>query len=271
MALPIKNRPIIVLGHAGMLGQMAVKYFDKQGYTIITLSTRFEPGTHQEFMNEIRNYPDAIVINAIGKIKQKTDEDSELLWANAILPLELQNHLLPSQTLIHPSTDCVFSGKKGKPYSINDEPDATDSYGWSKRLGEIALMDRPNTLILRVSIIGPDNSPSPKGLLSWFLAQPEGSKLNGYTNHFWNGITTLEWCRKAEKLMQTQPDGFRILQLGTEKKYSKYEMLKLFGEFFKTNYAILPIEQTEAIDRRLTAMIISHDLDFQLKELIAFH
>jgi dTDP-4-dehydrorhamnose reductase len=52
--------------------------------------------------------------------------------------------------VIHFSTDCVFSGRRGG-YSETDESDAQDLYGRSKFLGEIAY---PNALTLRTSIIG---------------------------------------------------------------------------------------------------------------------
>jgi dTDP-4-dehydrorhamnose reductase len=272
MVSPIKLRPIIILGHTGMLGQMAVKYFGSQGYRVIKINTRFEPSTRLDFMNEIRSFPDAIVINAIGKIKQKTNDEAELLWANAILPLEFKNKLLPSQTLVHPSTDCVFSGKKGEPYTIDDEPDATDSYGWSKRLGELALMGRPNTLIIRVSIIGPDTSPNPKGLLAWFLSQSNEANVNGYTDHLWNGITTLEWCKQAEKIFRCEESGIecKILQLGTLYHSTKYELLNMFQEIFGTRNIIFPYETRERIDRRLEASISSEPIRVQLIELGSF-
>lgn len=260
------------MGHTGMLGQMAVKYFGKKGYRVITFSTRFEPSTRMDFMNEIRSFPDAIIINAIGKIKQKTNNEAELLWANAILPLELKNRLLPSQTLVHPSTDCVFSGNKGEPYTIDDEPDATDSYGWSKRLGELALLGRPNTVIIRVSMIGPDRSPAQKGLLGWFLSQPEGSELKGFTNHLWNGITTLEWCKQVESLLELKSQNLSsdLVQIGTLESYSKFEMLTLFRELYFQKCSIIPFKTESGIDLRLKPTLISKDLHKQLNDLIAY-
>ena len=52
--------------------------------------------------------------------------------------------------LIHVSSDCVFSGKKGN-YSENDETDANDLYGITKAAGEIK---DNNNITVRTSTIG---------------------------------------------------------------------------------------------------------------------
>lgn len=262
---------MLVLGHKGMLGQMVCKYFALEGYQIRKVSSRFNEEQRHDFIQECLSYPNAVVVNCIGKIKQKTDDSNELLWANALLPLALNNHLPKGQILVHPSTDCVFDGKKRKPYTVEDKPDALDSYGWSKRLGEVAIWGRPNTILMRVSIIGPDENPNGKGLLNWFLTKPEGSELKGYTNHLWNGITTLEWCKKLEGILNTPSDDMpRFLQLGTKEFYSKLEMLHIFQKAFKTSFHIKSFQAENSVDRRLKPSVKSKRLESQIQELVTF-
>lgn len=264
------NKTFVVLGSKGMLGQMAVSYFSKE-YKVIEYNERFQPENKEDFISGLLEYPDVVIINAIGRIKQKTNEISDLLWSNTILPLELKNGLHKSQIIVHPSTDCVYDGNTNKPYAILDTPNAKDSYGWSKRLGEVALEGRPNTLIPRVSIIGPDNSNHPKGLLGWFLYQEKGSKLNGYSNHLWNGITTLEWCKRIENLLLSNHEFLKngkIFQMGTAEHYNKFEMLEMFNEYFNKSIEIRPIETDVSVDRRLVADVISKSLLIQLEELL---
>ena len=263
-------RDYLILGHRGMLGQMVFRYFKKKGNKVHINPYRFNESERNSFLATCLEYPNAIVVNCIGKIKQKTEDANELLWANALLPLALKDHLLPTQTLIQPSTDCVFNGEKGEPYTLNHKPNAIDTYGWSKYLGEIAIKDRPNTLVMRVSIIGPDQNTEGKGLLAWFLSNAKGTSLKGFSNHLWNGITTLEWCKQLETLLEkTNSDQSYFFQLGTEKSYSKYEMLLLFQEYFNTDYRIETFETDKSIDRRLVPTVISKGLEEQLKDLIA--
>lgn len=268
----LSEKTLIVLGHKGMLGQMIMAYFMDKVKKIITLNVRFDLENKWQFIDEIRKYPNALIFNAIGKIKQKTDDDLELLMSNSILPLELHNHLLANQFLVHPSTDCVFDGNTHLPYRQINESDARDTYGWSKRLGELALQDRRRTLIFRVSIIGEDPT-SNKGLLAWFLSQPAQSKLKGFTNHLWNGITTLEWCKQVENYLikknKNDKNG-ELIQLGTREHYSKFEMLKLFQEIYKTDFLIEPFETEKRIDRRLLPEIEVKNLTEQLVEMKNF-
>ena len=94
-----------------------------------------------------------VVINCIGVVKQLAEATDPLvaLPINSLLPHRLARHCeAGGARLLHVSTDCVFSGKKGM-YTEADPCDADDLYGRSKLLGEV---DYPNAVTLRTSIIG---------------------------------------------------------------------------------------------------------------------
>jgi dTDP-4-dehydrorhamnose reductase len=138
-------------------------------------------------------------------------------------------------------------------------------------LGEVVLDGRPNTLIPRVSIIGPDQNPAGKGLLAWVKSNTPGSTISGYTNHLWNGITTLEWCRQIHQfLLQHKQFPFRLIQWGTAGHSSKYEMLRLFNKLFSFGLTIQPVETEQPVDRRLVPGIICKPLPEQLQDLASF-
>ncbi len=268
------SKKIILLGSKGMLGQMVKRFFFKEGYKIIEYNKRFDENTIHSYIDEINSMESSLVVNCIGRIKQKSDTAYDLLLSNTIFPLELSRSLKSDHLLIHPSTDCVFDGISKKPYSNKDKHTAVDIYGISKSLGETALMSRFNTLILRVSIIGPDVNSS-KGLLSWFLNNTSHSELNGYTNHLWNGITTLEWCEKLLFILQDQKLlndilEHKIIQLGTVEVYSKYEMLLLFNRLFNKNFTIVPFQASTSINRCLKPELISMSLETQVERLKSY-
>ena len=53
---------------------------------------------------------------------------------------------------LHVSTDYVFDGAKGEPYTEEDQPNPTGVYGASKRRGEIAVLAAcPQAIVLRTS------------------------------------------------------------------------------------------------------------------------
>lgn len=271
--MQVEERDILVLGPLGMLGQMVVKYFNHIGCNVIPFTERFTSKTKWDFIDYVSKFNDSVVINCIGKIPQKGENENDMLWANTILPLELANHLQPNQVLIHPSTDCVFDGNTRSKYHDFAEANARDAYGWTKRLGELALAGRKNTLVFRVSIIGPNSSPNPKGLLSWFRSNPSGSKLNGYVNYYWNGITTLEWCKQVHTYLQNTQgisNESRLIQLGTRDKMSKYDLLLLFQDVYETRFDISEFALEQDIDRRLVPTIACKPILEQLRELKEF-
>lgn len=267
-------KKIVLLGSKGMLGQMVNSFFKQNGFEITTFDKRFNEETVQNYVDEINKFDNSIIINCIGRIKQKSDSAYDLFLSNTLLPLELARSLKKEHLLIHPSTDCVFNGETLTPYLSYEKHTATDIYGISKSLGETAVLSRSNSLIIRVSIIGPDKN-SDKGLLSWFLNNKSNSELNGFINHLWNGITTLEWSEKLFQILQNTEQlnellKRKIIQLGTEKIYSKCEMLEIFNYTFNKGFVINKINAECTINRCLKPDIISKPLELQIDELQSY-
>ena len=99
--------------------------------------------------------------------------------------------------IIQIATDCVFSGVKGK-YLETDLHDAIDTYGKTKSLGEVPSANMMN---LRVSIIGPEAGRS-TSLVEWVRNQPENSEINGYSDHYWNGVTSTGFAQICRGLIE---------------------------------------------------------------------
>lgn len=185
-----------------------------------------------EVMDKIR--PE-IVINCIGVLiaGSRTHPDNAIL-VNAYFP-----HLLKKLSdkvgakLIHISTDCVFSGKKGN-YVEDDFRDADDIYGRSKALGEI-INDKD--LTLRTSIIGPELKRNGEGLFHWFMHQK--GQINGFLTAIWGGVTTLELAKALDVLISEGKVG--LVQLSNGKGISKHDLLCLFKKIWnKGDVEILP-------------------------------
>jgi dTDP-4-dehydrorhamnose reductase len=104
------------------------------------------------------------VINCIGILNQFAEQNKSLAaYLNAFFPHYLAEITDTTDTqIIHMSTDCVFSGKRGC-YTEDDFRDGETFYDRSKALGE--LEDKKN-ITLRNSIVGPDINPNGIGLLN---------------------------------------------------------------------------------------------------------
>src|SRR5688500_6922625 len=110
-----------------------------------------------------------VVVNCVGLVKQDAaaKDPYQFLAGNALIPPRLAQACSAARArLIHLSTDCVFTGRRGD-YREADASDAEDIYGRTKWLGEV---DYDNCLTIRTSMIGRELEGA-HGLVEWFLAQ----------------------------------------------------------------------------------------------------
>lgn len=186
------------------------------------------------------------LINCIGILKPAINEgDSKsvihAVQVNSIFPHELA--LCAEEVgskVIHISTDGVFSGNAVH-YFEDDSHDCPDVYGKTKSLGEVLA---PGFLNIRCSIIGPDPIHR-KGLLEWFLGQPDEKQIQGYIDYIWNGVTTLQFAELCTAIIVN--DCFdeiwnesRVHHLCPNLPVSKFDLLTIFKSAFKKDIEILP-------------------------------
>ncbi|NIQ14290.1 MAG: sugar nucleotide-binding protein, partial [Candidatus Dadabacteria bacterium] len=145
----------------------------------------------------LKKFSPDVVINATGIVKQRDEASSFIpsIEINALFPHKLNVICGESGSrLIHMSTDCVFSGKKGN-YTEDDFADADDLYGRSKFLGEVTS---DNCITIRSSIIGLELQHK-KSLIEWFLSQK--GEIRGFRKAIYTGLTTMEMARVIERIL----------------------------------------------------------------------
>jgi dTDP-4-dehydrorhamnose reductase len=256
---------ILILGGDGMLGHRLLAHFAARHETRVTLRRplaayaafgRFTPDnayggidlrTVEALAPVLAAFRPGAVINAVGIVKQRqaAAEIIPSLEINALLPhrLALACHDAGAR-LVHLSTDCVFSGRKGN-YAEADPADAADLYGRTKYLGEVHA---PNAITLRTSIIGPELARK-AGLLEWFLAQT--GTIRGFRKAIFSGFTTIEMGRIIELLLTRFPQAAGVYHVAAE-PISKYDLLMLIRERLGRAVEIEP-DDTFACDRSLDA------------------
>lgn len=166
------------------------------------------------------------VVNAIGVIKQlpAAKDPITCLTINSLFPHRLAKVCeVAGARLVHISTDCVFSGRKGM-YTEDDMPDAEDLYGRSKLLGEIS---ESGALTLRTSIIGRELA-SGNGLIEWLLAQRGGS-VQGYEASIFSGLTTISLAQVVADLICRFPDLSGLYHVSSQ-PISKHDLLCLIRD-----------------------------------------
>jgi dTDP-4-dehydrorhamnose reductase len=244
-------KKILVIGSTGMLGYAASEYFISKNYDVVKLARNdFDIGTesHEKFEKFLVGID--VVINCAGLIKPTIGKYpiEQALRVNSIFP---RNLALMTKTkgikCFHITTDCVYSGKKGN-YNELDLFDAEDLYGMTKNAGE-----NKDCMVLRTSIIGEEKNYS-RSLLEWAKSQ-SGKEVNGFTNHLWNGVTTLYLAEVIENILKNDLYNEGIFHIHSPNSVNKYELLNIFNEVYQLNYSkINPVEAKDKIDRTLSSI-----------------
>jgi len=250
---------VAVLGASGMLGSMLVNYLP-QYFDVVATARQAKCN-----MDNVRwavldaDDPRAMgyivrdcdwVINAIGLINKYIVEANivEAVKVNIVFPRLLVD-VAEKQgcQVIQIATDCVFSGARGL-YTEKNTHDPVDIYGKTKSLGEI---HSPNIHHLRCSIVGPELK-NHTSLLDWFLSQPTGAKVDGYTNHIWNGITTLQFAKICRGIIENNLKLPHIQHVVPTDVVSKAILLEYFAtEFGREDICVKHAITLQGIDRTL--------------------
>jgi dTDP-4-dehydrorhamnose reductase len=255
---------ILILGATGMLGHKLMQVLS-QKHTVTGTVRRsgFVLADHPVFskmnilgnisadkLESIRTAIDKVnpevIINCIGIVKQlpAAQDSLQSIAINALFPHQLAQLCRQKNIrLIHISTDCVFSGRKGY-YSENDLSDAEDIYGKTKYLGEV---EYPGCLTLRTSIIGQELDTS-HGLIEWFMSQ-EGKAVSGYKKAVFSGMTTLALSDIIAQIITEYPALYGVYQVASE-PISKYDLLNLMKKTYGITITIKP-DETVINDRSL--------------------
>jgi dTDP-4-dehydrorhamnose reductase len=225
------KKRVLILGAAGMAGHMILSYLKTKHATYdlftiarnnneITPDVQLDVTDFRKLENEISQFQPDFIINCIGILNHDAEQNiDKAILLNAYLPHFLERYSYNTHTkLIHISTDCVFSGKKGG-YRENDFTDGKGFYAQSKALGEV---NNHKDITIRTSIIGPELKQNGIGLLDWFMKQ--SGEVKGYTHAIWSGVTTLELAKFIDSYLQ-EPVFSGIIHLTNNQPISKYDLL----------------------------------------------
>jgi dTDP-4-dehydrorhamnose reductase len=241
-----------------MIGSAVAKHFLAQNRYETSITScdenNYFPGAKKILFNaneaDFTALPPAdYVINCIGVIKPFMARDpAAARMVNALFPWRLAGWAGKNGTkIIHTTTDCVFSGRKGRS-GENDPHDALDEYGKTKSLGEPS----EKCMVLRTSVIG-EELRNNANFVEWAKSQ-KGKEVNGFINHFWNGVTAGWYARICEKIIIDglwEPGIFHIYAADT---VSKYQMLQYLNRKFELGLKIRAVMAAESCDRSLVTV-----------------
>ena len=264
---------IYVLGSRGMLGKYVSTYL-KENFNVIEINREIidaskvsEEELYAKFFH-LNIKEDDVIINCIGTIKPRIDSLGDLngILVNSVFPRVLANVSEKLKVkLIHPTTDCVYSGLKGS-YNENDKYDVSDVYGMSKAMGEPS-----NCTVIRTSIIGEEVNQG-RSLVEW-IKSSVNKTVNGFTNHNWNGITCLQFAKICEEIINTNNYWVGIKHFHSN-TVNKKELVEMISDEYDLNITVTATETPVKCDRSMSTIhntgVIIPSLLEQIKEMKEF-
>jgi dTDP-4-dehydrorhamnose reductase len=266
---------VAILGSTGMLGSTLTKIIEQKDWNVTEFNRSGRSITgkndvrkfdvnNNDFFEIALSFDFDFIINAVGMIKQLINEqvfqDIELAhkinyeFAKDLNDFSKQNKV----KIIQIGTDCVFSGTVGS-YKENDPFEPNDVYSTTKVMGELASAE---SMIVRTSIIGKENSRS-ISLLDWVLSRPVGATVNGYSNHLWNGVTTLHFARVIAGIIESGNFMKGRFHLVPKDKISKLDLVReVASRFGREDLKIIEFETDQSVDRTLSTLDLENNLRF---------
>jgi dTDP-4-dehydrorhamnose reductase len=261
----MKNKKVLVIGIKGMAGHVLFRSLPLLGeYEVYGIARNAAPTdkiynldvSNTEELKKIIDSNFDVIINCIGILnKDAEDNPHKAIWFNSYFP-----HLLESLTkntktkVISISTDCVFSGKKGR-YTETDFRDGEGFYAMSKAVGEIV---NGKDLTIRTSIIGPEQNKNGIGLFHWFMQQK--GLVSGYSHAFWSGITTIELVKVIHQAILQDIKG--LLIVAGNPKIDKFSLLKIFNRIFRNEALTITENVNYKVDKSMYSS--RSDFDYQV-------
>ena len=242
---------VLVLGCSGMLGHKVAQVLSRELDVFATSRSRLHEdilsvlGTTQvicpvcvedlaSIENAIQAVKPSVVINGIGVVKQLSTAGDPVtcITVNSLFPHQLEAICHKNGVrLICISTDCVFSGERGG-YVETDRSDASDLYGRTKFLGEVA---KEGTLTLRTSIIGRELVGT-TGLVEWFLSQ-DGETVRGFRKAVFSGVTTHVLANILYQIIRDHQQLQGVFQIAAD-PITKYDLLALVRNVYGLDVTI---------------------------------
>jgi len=254
---------IYIFGSTGMLGNYVSSFLQQSDKHIINITRDiFDVNnlTHNSINNlfsSLNIIENDVIVNCIGIIPQSNNVTNRNYYTiNTLFPIFL--NIMCNQyncNFIHITTDCVFSGEKGN-YTENDIHDEINDYGISKSLGE--LYDTSTTI--RTSIIG-EESKNKYSLLEWIKSN-KGETINGYTNHYWNGVTCLQLAKIINQIIESNNFWKGVRHIYSPTTVSKYELCLIINNIYNLNIIINKYETDKSVNKLLSTI---YDINYSFK------
>ena len=241
---------VLVTGAHGMLGYEVVTACQLRGHEVVATDIAFE----EDFLDitdpdsirvALRSVRPEWVINCAAYTNVDACEDHEEeagtlnARAPALLALLCREH---SMRLMHVSTDYVFDGSKGSPYTEHDNPNPINVYGRSKLEGEIAIVRQMDDhLIIRTQWLFGLHG---KNFISTIIEKAQERQSLRIVDDQWGSPTYARDLAKAMVLL-LEVDARGVYHVCNRGRTTWYNFARKAIELFAIETEVIPVSTEE--------------------------
>ena len=128
--------------------------------------------------------------------------------------------------------------------------------------------------VVGTSIIGEEEINNGRSLVEWVKSEA-GNSIFGYTNHYWNGVTCLQFAKICDHIISQNVFGEGIRHFHSN-KVDKFELVSTINEVYSLGIEISKKETDIPCDRSMTSKFSFEDFNIpslkkQISEMKEFY
>jgi dTDP-4-dehydrorhamnose reductase len=245
------QRKVIVFGGGGQLGFELCREFKERGWSVARFDRQALDITDATSVEKVIGEADPQVVINSAAYNQVDIAESEPLAAYQVNALAVRNFALACRQcgaqLVHFSTDYVFDGRKGSPYTESDMPRPLGAYGVSKLAGELyaqAYLDNP--LVIRTSgVFGPAGRSTRRGNFPEMMLRlaKSGTPIRVVEDHIASPAYAPAMASRTAELVEKRISG--LFHMGGGEPISWYAYAKLIFELSNTPAVLQATDERE--------------------------
>ena len=259
----VNKKKMLITGVSGLLGNNLAYYFRKK-FNVLGLYLLHQVAiegiqiqkadllSEISFKNIVRNFNPDIIIHCASltnvdfcEMNHELTDRINIMGTSLVVESVKETHT----KLIYISSDSVYDGGKGN-FSEKNPVNPQNYYGLSKYKGELEVLKKSESLILRTNIFG-WNIQEKYSIAEWILHELSNKKqIKGFSDAFFSSIYTFDLAKILDIAIDQDLTG--LFNCGSSTSLSKYQFALHIADCFN-------------LDKDLIQPISIDDFDFRAK------